>query len=86
MADRVLRDQCEHGRYERHQLPSWEGIAPPPRKKLVAEWCLGGREVTIDHEAAEQEAGRWNRRAVDVRIPMVAVQAILVAALGVSDA
>ena len=51
MAERVLRDQCEHERYERHQLPGWKGIAPPPRQKLVAEWCHGGREGTIDYEA-----------------------------------
>ncbi len=40
MADRVLRDQCEHGRYDAHR---WQ-FNPP---------CPGGREVTIDYEAAE---------------------------------
>ena len=82
MANRVLRDQCKHGRYEPHRI-----VVPAAADGWVkTEPCSGGQEVTIDHEAAEQEAGRWNRRAVDVRIPMVAVQAILVAALGVSDA
>ncbi len=42
MADRVLRDQCEHGRYEEHEehlgeREKAEGVRP----------CLGGREVTI---------------------------------------
>ena len=46
MAERVLRDQCDHGRYEAHTLsaPGW----PEP------EECLGGREVTIDYEAAAE--------------------------------
>ena len=42
MADRVLRDHCEHGRYEEHgdhlgEREKAEGVRP----------CPGGQEVTI---------------------------------------
>ncbi len=45
MANRVLRDQCEHGRYEEHgehlgEREKAEGVRP----------CPGGREVTITEE------------------------------------
>ena len=43
MAERVLREQCKHGRYEAHHFVP---LDPP---------CLGGREVTIDYEAAARE-------------------------------
>jgi len=46
-----LRVACIHGRYESHQLhaPGW----PEP------ESCPGGRQVTIDYEAAEQALRAW---------------------------
>ena len=42
MAERVLRDQCEHGRYDDHST----------RIDYKWERCPGGREVTIDDESA----------------------------------
>ncbi len=43
MADRVLRDQCEHGRYEAH---SW-GYKPETDGTYG---CPGGQEVTLTEE------------------------------------
>ena len=45
MADRVLREPCEHGRYEPH------GVEAIFADGTTIVLCLGGREVTIDHEA-----------------------------------
>ncbi len=45
MADRVLRDQCEHGRYEEHQVLV---IDDAGGHYYEYEPCPGGREVTID--------------------------------------
>ncbi len=39
MADRVLRDQCDHGHYERHAVLNHQGV--------MADSCPGGREVTL---------------------------------------
>ena len=46
-----LRAACIHGRYElhRHHL-----------LKLLPEVCPGGREVTIDYEAAAKELRTWS--------------------------
>ncbi len=57
MADRVLREQCEHGRYESHYPtlddPEW---ASNDERGL----CPGGREVTIDIEkVAAVEHDQW---------------------------
>ncbi len=74
MADRVLRDQCEHGRYDEHRVSVGWDVEP----------CPGGREVTIDYEAAAEalevwakadqladKAGRWAAtvEAVDAALP-----------------
>ena len=62
MAERVLRDRCDHGRYDRHSTDEHRSVM-----------CPGGREVTIDYEAAAgalevwaeadqlaDKAGRWS--------------------------
>ena len=51
MADRVLREQCEHGRYDWHDIkPTWSHPHKP--NPYENNRCPGGREVTIDYEAA----------------------------------
>ncbi len=52
MANRVLRDQCEHGRYDAH----WEWIFDIDGRGHKKS-CPGGREVTIDYEAAAHALG-----------------------------
>ena len=44
MANRVLRDQCEHGRYEEHSVMWTENKTT----SSFTSPCPGGREVTID--------------------------------------
>ncbi len=55
MADRVLREPCdEHGRYEEHSV-MWTD------NRTTSSYtgpCPGGREVTIDREAAGKAAWR----------------------------
>ena len=54
MADRVLRDHskpCEHGRETSHDVPM-PVVGHPEKVQLVP--CPGGREVTIDYEAAQR--------------------------------
>ncbi len=48
MADRVLREACVHGRYEEHSV-MWTDNRTT---SSYTSPCLGGREVTIDYEAA----------------------------------
>ena len=49
MADRVLRDHCDHGRYEAHGEFTSQ-IVRNDKDELITEsettWCPGGREVT----------------------------------------
>ena len=48
MAERVpLRDQCDHGRYDWHDIKTGRLYGTD-----ITESCPGGREVTIDYEAA----------------------------------
>ena len=65
MAERVLRDQCKHGRYDEHRV----------NNSAKWEWCDGGREVTIDYEAAYQ----W---ASENFVPQKFIDQCLDAALG----
>ena len=65
MADRVLRDQCEHGRYESHGEFTSQ-IVRNDKDELTTEsettWCPGGREVSIDaicDEIWELGQGSW---------------------------
>ena len=50
MADRVLREQCEHGRFEPHG-ESTSRVVRNDKDDLITEsetsWCPGGREVTV---------------------------------------
>ncbi len=56
MGDRVLREPCDHGRYEScdELITNGVPISPAGVKHPVFSWkpCPGGREVTIDYEAA----------------------------------
>ncbi len=63
MADRVLRDQCEHGRYDWHDIkPTWSHPHKP--NPYENNHCPGGREVTIDYEAlARYEHKRYRLAA-----------------------
>ncbi len=59
MANRVLRDHCEHGRYERHG-ESTSRVVRNDKDELITEtdtsWCPGGREVTgIECQAIRSE-------------------------------
>ena len=44
MADRVLRDECDHGRYEEHWWEHGENLDG----SIARYHCPGGREVPID--------------------------------------
>ena len=70
MADRVLRDQCEHGRYDDHST------------RIAYKWerCPGGREVTIDYEAAANELWKSFKEQADT---LEAAKSIVDAALEV---
>ena len=46
MADRVLREACEHGRYERHE----EMVEADLPELVRFEPCSGGREVPVLQE------------------------------------
>ena len=63
MADRVLRDQCVHGRCDEHWWPDIFPVQVGHTYTGGAELCPGGREVTIDYEAATRQLAealqRW---------------------------
>ena len=42
MAERVLRDQCDHGRYEKHEIKTGRLYGTD-----ITEPCPGGREVSM---------------------------------------
>ena len=56
MGERVLREACDHGRYEScdELITNGVPISPDGVKHPVFSWkpCPGGREVTINYEAA----------------------------------
>ena len=69
MADRVLRDQCVHGRCDEHWWPDIFPVQVGHTYTGGAELCPGGREVTINYQAAVELARtfrnlEWNHRAV----------------------
>ena len=54
-----MRAACEHGRYESHPNVKYEnqdGFMRPVNDDYTKR-CPGGREVTIDYEAAGKEIG-----------------------------
>ena len=62
MADCVLRDQCIHGRYEAHEAATARMIGANGRADAhtpITMSCPGGREVTIDYEAAIGPLRNW---------------------------
>ncbi len=66
MADRVLRDQCEHGRYEEHSV-MWTD------NRTTASYtspCPGGPEVT-EAEIIADYLGRTNATGGNVDAPAV---------------
>ena len=70
MANRVLRDHsqpCEHGEPRGHLIRPFDG----PDE----HWCPGGRDITIDYEAAKKAAEGYE-------LPMSAITGIVVAAIG----
>ncbi len=74
MADCVLREPCDHGRYEPHHYG----------QEIPTSWrpCLGGREVTIDYEAAANELWESFKDQADT---VEAAKSVVGAALGWSD-
>ena len=58
MADRVLRDQCIHGRYEGHAVKATSAYG------TTTVSCDGGREVTIDYSRVNARA--WGLSKEDV--------------------
>jgi hypothetical protein len=78
-----LRDHdqpCEHDRTVPHHTKrdSWGyGIGP---------WCPGGREVTIDYEAAKREAETWEIHARGIpEIDLLMFRKMVDAALGIGE-
>ena len=47
MADRVLRDQCKHDRYEAHYLTTPEDAADGPTDTFDGNPCPGGQKVVV---------------------------------------
>ncbi len=77
MADRVLRDHSEPCGHKTDYPDGFTSMVPYYCGHWIkgeGEWCPGGREVTIDYEAAE--AQYYNRQGLD---------AVLAAAIGVTD-
>ena len=82
MADRVLREACEHGRYGSCDSFITNGvpISSDGIKHPVFSWkpCPGDREVTIDYEAAANIIAlhsfdrEWDRLASDTKTSLVA--------------
>ena len=77
MVERVLREACEHGRYERHAVNI---------NVSLQRWsCPGGREVTINYKAAGSMLAELRR----VHVVMVdadhSARRIIGAALGEDD-
>ena len=76
MADRVLRDhdyECSHGTKVSHLLTGTHGY-----EESDGVWCPGGRDITIDWEAAKKAAEGYE-------LPMSALAGIVVAAIGDGD-
>ena len=89
MANRVLRDQCEHGLYDQHMYRTDSAVVRGDWEQT--EHCSGGREVTIDHEWIEEILDELCRDWYDMVIREgktfdfgAAIRA-LDAALGVAD-
>ena len=60
MADRVLRDKCEHARYEAHEV----NLSPTGAVLAKLELCPGGPEVT-DAEITEMAYSIWQAEQMD---------------------
>ena len=93
MADRVLRDECDHGRYDEHTYLAEGGH---PESSIAYKDCPGGREVTIDRKAAADQLGLIDWIAMQTKHPssvemppyewlLAEATAIVDAALGVTD-
>jgi len=86
-----LRDQCEHGRWDRHPWRLVNNKAQPvalPSKMLKTDrWCPGGAEVEINYEAAlkEMRNRRIDRYISDPDIMLEACTSIVDAALGIGE-
>ena len=92
MANRVLRDHsqpCSHvGAFDSND---WEGGGPEPLWLCDRTlWCPGGREVTINREAAARQLAealqRWGIRLSDETFQIDEwADSVVDAALGESD-
>ena len=67
MSDRQLAELCVHGRYEAHHVVAM-GKQPQP--------CPGGRDITIDYEAAAKEWLRQREAGGDGRPDLTVLAAV----------
>ena len=84
--DLPLRAACIHGRYERHEVEPNVGVFYDDRSAP----CPGGREVTINREAAARQLAealqRWGIRLSDETFQIDKwADSVVDAALGESD-